>query len=93
MWEIDKLEKDFHEATSLKDIDLMMSLYAPNATFTVGGGETAVGLDEIREFWMTKSPAFCPHEQLDLRSPRLQARGHGERRPWDAALRVPLRGC
>jgi ketosteroid isomerase-like protein len=60
MWEIDKIEKDFHEATSVKDIELMMSLYAPNATFTVGGGETAVGVDEIREFWTEKSPAFEP---------------------------------
>jgi ketosteroid isomerase-like protein len=60
MWEIDKIEKDFHQATSEKDIDLMLSLYAPNATFTVGGGETAVGADEIREFWTTKSPAFDP---------------------------------
>ena len=59
-WEIDQIEKNFHEATSLKDIDLMMSLYAPNATFTVGGGETAVGVEEIRDFWMTKSPAFSP---------------------------------
>jgi ketosteroid isomerase-like protein len=58
MWEIDQIEKQFHKATSLKDLDLMMSLYAPNATFTVGGGETAVGLDEIREFWTTKAPAF-----------------------------------
>lgn len=58
MWQIDQIEKKFHEATSLKDIDLMLSLYAPNATFTVGGGETAVGVDEIREFWTTKSPAF-----------------------------------
>lgn len=60
MWEIDKLEKDFHQATSDKDIDLMVSLYSPNATFTVGGGETAVGVDEIREFWLEKSPAFDP---------------------------------
>ena len=59
MWEIDQLEKDFHEATSLKDIEQMMSLYAPSATFTVGGGETAVGVDEIRQFWLTKSPAFA----------------------------------
>ena len=43
MWEIDQIEKDFHQATTTKDIDLMMSLYAPNATMTVGGGETAVG--------------------------------------------------
>ncbi|HXJ66973.1 MAG TPA: nuclear transport factor 2 family protein [Actinomycetota bacterium] len=60
MWEIDNLEKQFHEATSTKDIDLMLSLFAPNATFTVGGGETAVGIAEIREFWTTKSPAFDP---------------------------------
>jgi ketosteroid isomerase-like protein len=60
MWEIDQIEKNFHEATSLKDIDQMMSLYAPTATFTVGGGETAVGLDEIRDFWLTTSPAFQP---------------------------------
>ena len=43
MWEIDQIEKDFHQATSAKDIDLMMSLYAPNATMTVGAGETASG--------------------------------------------------
>lgn len=60
MWEIDQIEKDFHQSTSLKDIELMLSLYAPNATFTVGGGETAVGLDEIRAFWTEKSPAFEP---------------------------------
>jgi ketosteroid isomerase-like protein len=60
MWEIDQIEKDFHKATSLKDIDLMLSLYSPNATFTVGGGETAVGVDEIRAFWTEKSPAFDP---------------------------------
>ena len=59
-WEIENIEKKFHKATSEKDIDLMLSLYAPNATFTVGGGETAVGTDEIREFWTTKSPAFDP---------------------------------
>ena len=58
MWEIDQIEKQFHQATSEKNIDLMASLYAPNATFTVGGGETAVGIDEIKEFWTTKSPAF-----------------------------------
>ena len=60
MWQIDQIEKDFHQSTSEKDIELMLSLYAPNATFTVGGGETAVGVDEIRQFWTTKSPAFEP---------------------------------
>ena len=38
LYAIDQIEKNFHQATSKKDIDLMMSLWAPNATFTVGPG-------------------------------------------------------
>jgi ketosteroid isomerase-like protein len=59
-WQIDQIETNFHHATTTKDIDLMMSLWAPNATLTVGPGETAVGTDEIRQFWLTKSVAFDP---------------------------------
>jgi len=38
----------------------MMSLYAPNATMTVGPGVTASGLDEIRQFWLEKASTFEP---------------------------------
>ena len=89
-WEIDQIEKNFHEATTKKDIDLMLSLWAPNATLTVGPGKTAAGMDEIRRFWLEKSAAFSPRP-LGLGPPRLQARDHGQRRPGHAALRVPLR--
>lgn len=58
MWEIDRIEKRFHEAQTKKDIDLMMSLYAPNATMTVGPGVTASGVDEIRRFWLEDSAPF-----------------------------------
>ena len=60
MWEIDQIEKDFHGSMSAKDIDLMMSLFAPNATMTVGPGVTASGLDEIRAFWLEESAPFAP---------------------------------
>ena len=50
LWEIDQLEKRFHRATTRHDLDLMMSLYAPNATFTFPG-TTAVGKQEIAAFW------------------------------------------
>lgn len=60
MWHIDQIEKKFHHATTTKDIDLMLSLYAPNATMTVGAGETASGLEEIRKFWLEKSASFEP---------------------------------
>jgi ketosteroid isomerase-like protein len=59
-WEIDQIEKDFHEATTTKDIDLMMSLWSPNATLTVGPANTAAGKEEIRQFWIEKSDAFKP---------------------------------
>ena len=36
----------------------MMSLWAPNATLTVGPGETAAGLEEIRQFFLDKSSMF-----------------------------------
>ena len=59
MWAIDQIEKQFHRATSEKDIDLMMSLYAPNATMTVGPGVTASGVEEIRRFWLEDSAPFA----------------------------------
>jgi ketosteroid isomerase-like protein len=59
LWAIDQLEKNFHRATTRKNIDLMMSLWAPSATFTFPG-ETAVGKRQIRQFWLTKSKAFLP---------------------------------
>ena len=60
LYEIDQIEKNFHEAMAMKDIDQMLSLWAPNATMTVGPGQTAAGPDEIRRFWLTKSVAFEP---------------------------------
>ena len=52
LWEIDQLQRNFHRATTTKDVDLMMSLYAPNATFTFPG-TIAAGKKEIRQFWLT----------------------------------------
>jgi ketosteroid isomerase-like protein len=60
MWQIDQIEKNFHEATTRQDIDMMLSLFAPNATMTVGPGQTATGHDEIRAFWLENSAAFDP---------------------------------
>jgi ketosteroid isomerase-like protein len=59
-WDIDQIEKNFHEATTKKDIDLMMSLWSPNATLTVGPAQTATGREQIRQLWLEKSVAFEP---------------------------------
>lgn len=63
IWEIDQIEKKFHRATSEKDIELMASLYAPNATMTVGPGVTASGVDEIRRFWLEDSAPFAAENE------------------------------
>ena len=60
IYAISQIERSFHESMSKKDIDLMMGLWAPNATLTVGPGDTAAGLDQIRRFWLNKSTAFMP---------------------------------
>lgn len=58
MYEIEQIEKEFHQAQTTKNIDQMMNLYAPNATMTVGPGVTASGVDEIRRFWMDDAAPF-----------------------------------
>jgi uncharacterized protein (TIGR02246 family) len=55
LYAIDQIEKTWHRATSTQDVDLMMSLFAPNATYTVGPGKTYVGKEQIRSFWRTAS--------------------------------------
>jgi len=79
-WAIDQIEKNFHEATTMKDIDLMMSLWAPNATLTAGAGETATGLTEIRQMWLG-SGSFDPtnHWISDHPAYKLEITVNGDR--------------
>ena len=72
-WEIDQLEKNFHKATTKKDIALMASLFAPNATLTVPG-TTAVGKQAIRQFWLTKGASFQPENRWISETPPYKVR-------------------
>jgi hypothetical protein len=55
-YSISNIERAFHEAMTKKDIDRLMSLWAPNATLTVGSGRTATGTSEIRKAWLKSTP-------------------------------------
>jgi ketosteroid isomerase-like protein len=59
VYEIDQIERSFHEAISKKNIDEMVGLFAPHATGTFGPGKTATGKEEIRSVWL-KSKAWEP---------------------------------
>ena len=73
LYAVDQIEKNFHEATSKKDIDLMMSLWAPNATFTTKPGETLTGKTQIRRFWLA-APAFKPDNRWVSDTPAYKIR-------------------
>jgi hypothetical protein len=56
LYAIEQIQKKWHQAIAKKDLDLMMSLWAPNATWTVGPGETLAGKEQIRRFWLGTPP-------------------------------------
>ena len=80
LYAIDRIEKDFHKSMSVHDIDLMMSLWAPNATLTLGPGQTAVGKQQIRSYWLRKSKAFQPttHWVSDTAAYKVRATANGD---------------
>ena len=58
---IHKIEIIFHEAGTTKNLDLMMSLFAEDATLT-SAGKTYQGKDLIRIYWQAAGP-FQPQNQ------------------------------
>lgn len=73
LYAIGRIQTTFHEALSKKDIDLMMSVWAPNATVTVGAGQTLVGTEKIRDHWLTSKP-FRPTSHLVAENPSYRNR-------------------
>jgi ketosteroid isomerase-like protein len=81
LYEINHIEKSFHKSMAKHNVDLMMSLWAPNATFTVGPGQTAIGKKQIREYWLKKSKAFqsTTHWISDTAAYKVRATADGDR--------------
>jgi len=57
LYAIDQIEATWHKAASTHDVDLMMSLWADNATFTLGTRQLT-GKDQIRAFFTTEAAPF-----------------------------------
>jgi SnoaL-like domain len=55
LYQIERIEKTWHRAASTKNLDLMMSIWAPNATMTLGG-KTYTGTTAIRELFAKAAP-------------------------------------
>jgi hypothetical protein len=72
LYEIDQIEKTWHKAASTHDIDLMMTIWAPNSSFTIGG-ETSSGKSAIRKVLAAAGP-FQPQNQWVSDTPAYKIR-------------------
>jgi ketosteroid isomerase-like protein len=69
---IDQIEKTWHKASSTHDVNLMMTLWAPDATFTIGTA-TYSGTAEIRQFFENAGP-FQPQHHWISETPAYKIR-------------------
>jgi hypothetical protein len=72
-YEIDQVEEKFHRAGSTHDVNLMMSLWAPGATFNIGTS-TYTGKAQIRQFFAKQNPAFQPQNDWESDTPSYKIR-------------------
>ena len=70
--QIHNIEITFHKAASMKDLDLMMSLFATDAVLSAGG-KTYTGTAEIRDFWKSAG-TFQPQNQWVAYTPAFRIR-------------------
>jgi hypothetical protein len=62
-----KIEIDWHTAQTTKNLGLMLSLFADNATLTVAG-KTYTGEAQIKQFWEA-NPTFKPQNRYVAYTP------------------------
>lgn len=70
---IEQIEVKWHDAATQKNVDEMMSIWADNATLTIGTN-TYVGKDKIREFFATKAAPFKPENDWVSDTPAYKIR-------------------
>jgi ketosteroid isomerase-like protein len=73
LYAIDQIEVNWHKAASTKDVDLMMTLWADNATFTVGA-RTLTGKDELRAFFTNEAAPFKAENHWESDTPAYKIR-------------------
>jgi hypothetical protein len=79
LYQIENIEKTWHKAASKKNLDLMMSIWAPGATMTIGG-KTYTGKQAIRAV-LAKAGPFQPenHWISDTPAYKIRATANGNK--------------
>ncbi len=65
--QVHEIEIDWHTAQTTKNLGLMLSIFANDATFTVEG-KTYTGKEQIKDFWQTNA-AFKPQNRFVAYTP------------------------
>jgi hypothetical protein len=73
LYSINQIEVTWHKASSTKNIDLMMTLWADDATFTTAA-KTYSGKAAIREFFATQAAPFKPENNWVSDTPAYRSR-------------------
>lgn len=80
------VEVTFHTAGSVlpqKSLDLMMTLYAPDAVLidTAHGNKVYTGKDQVRDYWANVGAPFRPENHWIGYTPamRIRAKAHGDK--------------
>src|SRR6266508_4443073 len=73
LYAIDQIERTWHKASSTHNVDLMMTLWAPDATFNIGT-ETLTGKTEIRDFFAQRAGPFQPENHWVSETPAYRMR-------------------
>jgi SnoaL-like domain len=71
--ELHQVEIIFHTAASTKNLDLMMSLFADDASLSAGG-KTYSGKDQVRNYFATVAGSFQPQNQWVAYTPAQRIR-------------------
>ena len=71
--EMHLIEITFHTAASTKNLDMMMTLFADDASLSVGGKNFA-GKDQIRGYFATVAGSFQPQNQWVAYTPAQRIR-------------------
>jgi hypothetical protein len=73
LYAIDQIEVNWHKAASTKDVDLMMTLWAADATFNFSG-RTLTGTDQLRAFFTNEAAPFKPENHWESDTPAYKIR-------------------
>jgi ketosteroid isomerase-like protein len=87
-----QVEIIFHQAASTKNLDLMMSLFADDATLSVGG-KTYSGKDQVRTYFATVAGIVPATKPMDGVYAGAADPSQGERRSGESVFRMSLCRC